>query len=50
MRKPLKRQPKKPYFVPVLLVHGTVREVTQTVGPRKKRDGGNKSGKRHTAL
>lgn len=50
MRKPVKRQPKKPYCAPVLIVHGTVREVTQAVGPRKKRDGGNRRGRRRTSL
>lgn len=32
--------PKKPYSTPVLTVYGTVRELTQSVGPRRTPDGG----------
>jgi hypothetical protein len=31
---------KKPYSTPVLTIYGTVRELTQTVGFQKTRDGG----------
>ena len=43
MAKPAKRETKKPYSKPTLTVYGTVRELTQSVGPRGKRDrtGGN---------
>jgi hypothetical protein len=43
MVKPAKRETKKPYSKPTLTVYGTVRELTQRVGPRGKRDrvGGN---------
>lgn len=30
MSKPIKEGPKKPYVTPVLIVHGTVRELTQS--------------------
>jgi hypothetical protein len=39
MAKPVKREPKKPYAKPTLTVYGTVRELTQRVGARGKRDG-----------
>lgn len=32
--------PKKPYSTPVLTVYGTVRELTQAVGPKRALDGG----------
>jgi hypothetical protein len=43
MGKPAKPEPKKPYSKPSLTVYGTVRELTQRVGPRGKADrrGGN---------
>ncbi len=40
MGKPVKREPKKPYSKPLLTVYGTVRELTQAVGNRGQRDGG----------
>jgi hypothetical protein len=30
MSKPVKEEPKKPYVAPVLTIHGTVRELTQS--------------------
>jgi hypothetical protein len=43
MGKPVKREPKMPYTKPTLTAYGTVRELTQRVGPRGKADrrGGN---------
>ncbi len=38
MGKPAKRETKKPYSKPTLTVYGTVRELTQRVGPRGKHD------------
>ncbi len=40
MGKPVKREPKKPYSKPSLTVYGTMRELTQRVGIRGRRDGG----------
>jgi len=41
MGKPVKREEKKkPYSKPKLTVYGTVRELTQQVGFRGRRDGG----------
>jgi hypothetical protein len=40
MGKPVKREPKKPYSKPSLTLYGTVRELTQRVGARGRRDGG----------
>jgi len=40
MVKPPTPEPKKPYTPPVLTVYGTVRQLTQTVGPRRHADGG----------
>lgn len=40
MVNPVKRPPKKPYSAPVLTVYGTVQELTQKVGLRKRRDNG----------
>ncbi len=40
MGKPVKREPKKPYSKPILTVYGTVRDLTQSVGPNGLRDGG----------
>jgi hypothetical protein len=44
MAESVKREPKKPYAEPHLTVYGTIRELTQTVGPRGRADrppGGN---------
>ena len=40
MGKPVIREPKKTYSKPLLTVYGTVRELTQAVGNRGRRDGG----------
>jgi len=39
MGKPVKPEAKKPYSKPTLTVYGTVRELTQSNGPRGARDG-----------
>jgi hypothetical protein len=39
MGKPVKREPKKPYSKPTLIVYGTVRELTQKVGHTGGLDG-----------
>jgi hypothetical protein len=41
MLKPVKRDNKKPYSSPRIIVYGTVQELTQKVGLRKTGDGGN---------
>jgi hypothetical protein len=38
MVKPVSGEPKKPYSKPTLTLYGTVKELTQRVGPRGKRD------------
>jgi hypothetical protein len=40
MAKAVKREPKKTYSKPSLIVYGTVRELTQAVGRNGRRDGG----------
>jgi hypothetical protein len=40
MDKPVKQGDKKPYTPPRLIVHGTIRDLTQKVGPRRTADGG----------
>jgi hypothetical protein len=40
MDKAVKIVPKKPYSPPHLTVHGTVRELTQKVGPKRSLDAG----------
>lgn len=40
MRKGIERGPKRPYSSPILTVYGTVRELTQKVGLRRRTDGG----------
>ena len=40
MVKPSTPEPKKPYTTPVLTVYGTVQQLTQTVGRRRRPDGG----------
>jgi hypothetical protein len=40
MGNPAKRAPKKPYSAPALTIYGTVKELTQKVGLRNRRDGG----------
>jgi hypothetical protein len=40
MDKSPKNVPKKPYSPPHLIVHGTVRELTQKVGPARTLDAG----------
>ncbi len=40
MPKPVKRDIKKPYSSPLITVYGTVRELTQKVGPRGTTDHG----------
>jgi hypothetical protein len=50
MVKPVKREGKKTYTKPTLTVYGTVRELTQKVGPRGKVDGGTILGKKHSHL
>jgi hypothetical protein len=42
MAKPVAPVPKKPYSAPKLVVYGTVRELTQTVGTSGHPDGGKK--------
>jgi hypothetical protein len=50
MGKPAKPEPKKTYSKPTLTTYGTVRELTQSVGTRGKRDGGTTLGHRHSHL
>lgn len=50
MGKPVKPEAKKPYSKPTLTVYGTVRELTQTAGPRGKLDGGIILGRRRTSI
>jgi hypothetical protein len=40
MLKHVAGEPKKPYSTPALTIYGTVQQLTQTVGLRKTRDGG----------
>ena len=40
MGNPVTPTPKKPYSAPVLMIYGTVQELTQKVGLRKNRDNG----------
>jgi hypothetical protein len=43
MLNPVKRDintNKKPYSCPIITVYGTVKELTQTIGPRGTNDGG----------
>jgi hypothetical protein len=40
MLKPAIRETKKPYSTPVLIIYGTVQELTQTTGLRATKDGG----------
>jgi len=37
---PVAKEPKKPYSPPLLLVYGTVRDLTQSQGRNGSRDGG----------
>jgi hypothetical protein len=46
----LEKKPEKPYSKPTLAVYGTVKQLTETVGPRKQLDGGAITGMRHTAI
>lgn len=50
MAKPVKREAKKPYSKPTLTIYGTVRDLTQKVGPRGHADGGTVLGKKHSHL
>lgn len=40
MAEPVKLEPKKPYSKPTLTLYGTVRDLTQRVGPNGGGDGG----------
>jgi hypothetical protein len=40
MVRPVKRETKKPYSKPTLIVYGTVRELTQSQGSHGQSDGG----------
>ncbi len=40
MAKPVNGEPKQTYAKPVLTIYGTVRDLTQQVGPRRNADGG----------
>ncbi len=40
MNRPVNSLPKKPYTAPILIVYGTVRQLTQKVAIRRQRDGG----------
>ena len=44
MSESVKHKPKKPYQKPTLTVYGTVRDLTQKVGPRGLMDGGTSLG------
>ena len=50
MAKPVRGEPKKPYSKPTLIVFGTVRDLTQKVGPRGRTDGGTVLGRKHSHL
>jgi hypothetical protein len=50
MAKPVRGEPKKLYSKPMLIVFGTVRDLTQKVGPRGRGDAGTTLGKKHTHL
>jgi hypothetical protein len=50
MAKPVAPDPKKPYSAPKLTVYGTVRELTQSNGPRGGLDGGKRGIKTKTGL
>jgi hypothetical protein len=50
MAKAVKGEPKKPYSKPTLIVFGTVRDLTQSLGPRGTKDGGTGLGHKHTKL
>lgn len=49
-RPPVKRERKKPYTKPTLTVYGTVRELTQAVGPHGSKDGGPNPAKKKTSF
>jgi len=49
MDKPVKAEVKKPYEPPRLLVYGTIRDLTQKVGPTRNSDAG-RFPKNRTAL
>jgi hypothetical protein len=40
MHKPVIREPKKPYYSPILKIYGTVQELTKKVGVHGTSDGG----------
>ena len=48
MAKPARGETKKPYSKPMLLVFGSVQDLTQRVGPRGKKDGGSVTGSKHS--
>jgi hypothetical protein len=50
MFKPVKEEPKKPYAAPVLTIHGTVRELTQSNQVGGKSDGGTRGFNKRTSL
>lgn len=50
MAESVKREPKKPYEKPVLTVHGTVQDMTKSVGPHGTKDGGVQLGHKRTHL
>lgn len=48
MAEPVKREPKKPYSKPTLTLYGTVRELTQRVGARGRKDKAGNRAPAHT--
>jgi hypothetical protein len=40
MHKPVIREPKKPYYSPILKIYGTVQELTKKVSTAGGKDGG----------
>jgi hypothetical protein len=45
-----KQKPKKPYQKPTLIIYGTVRDITQSIGNMGAMDGGVLLGKRKSHL
>ena len=48
--RPNGNEPKKPYSPPMVIVYGTVRDLTQKVGAHGKTDAGTRIGHKKTAI
>ncbi|MHB8753383.1 MAG: lasso RiPP family leader peptide-containing protein [Candidatus Acidiferrales bacterium] len=49
MQNPTSESPKKVYRAPVLVIHGTVKDLTQTLGPHGTSDNGIRFGRNKTS-